>query len=341
MPLSRSLVPLFRFVLRTAVELLATALAAASVAFVLLTQAAGEPQALVQAVAAGGIQLDAAARSAWVGGFDAQAAPMDRWWHFVRGMLRGDFGWSWSQQRPVMDVLAETAPYTIALALPALSLALLAALWLGGRHALRPNANAMQQRVSRIMRVLGAVPPAWLALFIALLFAGTLGLLPLQGACNPRLCTPLSLASPLTWLARVPYVVLPVCTLTLVLLPTLTRLQLQATQQVVHRPHVLAAAARGVPPARARARHVARLTRLPLASAAALMVPVVLSGAVFIERVYAWPGLGSTLLQAVALRDYPLVSAIAGMVAIAGVVATRALEAVTPLLDPRRQGAPS
>jgi peptide/nickel transport system permease protein len=323
---------------RTIVDLTVMSLVAASVAFVLLQQAPGTPSEL----ALGDPRMDAVARAAWARGFDADATLMSRWTHFVRAAVGGDFGWSWSQQRPVVAVLADTMPYTAVLTVPALVLAFLAGMWLGSRGALdavlSPSGTS-RRAVPIPVRMIAAVPPAWLALMMAAVFGASLEVLPFQGACNPRDCASLHWAMPSSWWARLPYFVLPVGTLTLVLLPLFTRLQWHAVRDARVRTHVLAAVSRGLPRALVLRRHVLRLTWLPLASAAALAMPLLLGGAVFVERVFAWPGLGSTLLLAVASRDYPLVAAISACLAGAGVVATRVAELVSARLDPRPNGA--
>lgn len=334
MALPRSLVPLVRHLATTAFDVAGMALLTWSAAFVLLTWAPGNPQALAQTIAGGGQRLDASASRAWIAGFDSQAPMVERWWRFASGMLRGDFGWSWSQQRPVSAVLLETFPYTASLALPALLLALSVSMWLGTRGVLR-SVSSRQSLIPATMRLLGAIPPAWLALAMALLFAGTLDLLPLQGVCNPRDCVPVSWREPGTLFARVPYAVLPILTLGLVLLPSLTRLQWQASHAVQALPHVSAAQARGIPTSAIVRRQVWRLTWSPVASVVALTLPALLGGAVFVERVFAWPGLGSVLLQAVSLRDYALLAAMSGTIAALSVLCTRTLELLVPYLDPR------
>lgn len=334
MPLPRSVVPVLRHLFTTVLDVACMALVTWSAAFTLLTWAPGSPQALAQTVAGGAQRLDASASRAWTAGFDQQQHPVARWWSFVSGMGHGDFGWSWSQQRPVSAVLIDTLPYTVSLALPALLLALSACVWLGTR-GVRPGAPARWSMVPSAMRLLGAIPPAWLALAMALLFAGTLRLLPLQGVCNPRDCVAVSLWAPATLLARLPYAVLPILTLGLVLLPTLTRLQWQTSHQAQTLPHVTAAQARGIPASVIVRRHVWRLTWSPMASTVALILPALLGGAVFVERVFAWPGMGSVLLQAVNLRDYGLVATMSGCIAALSVLCTRLLELLVPFMDPR------
>ncbi len=334
-PSTRAVRDVLLIALPAMLDVVLMALATWTVAFVLLARVPGSPEALAQTISSGARHLDASATRAWVGGFDARSGAFDRWWHFVSGMVRGDFGWSWSQQRPVFDVIADALPYTLALTAPALLLAMIASAWLGTRGALDGDSTA-PSRIPAAMRLLGAIPPAWLALFMALVFAGSLGALPLQGACDPRECTPVSLLTPETLLARVPYAVLPVATLSLVLLPAFTRLQWQTTRVARTLPHVQAAVSRGLTPTILRRRHVWRMTGSPMASVLSLTLPSLLGGAVFVERVFAWPGMGSVLLQAVNLRDYGLVAAMSGCIAVAGVAATRALEMLMPIIDPRR-----
>lgn len=318
---------------RLAIDGVLIVLGASALVFLVLQLAPGDPLVLAQ----GDPRMDPAARAAWARGFEASAPLWQRWWHFASAAMQGDFGWSWSQQRPVLHVLASTMPYTVALTLPALLLAVCMGVVVGSSAALVPRAVVSRGTLS-VLRLISGVPPVWIALMLLVVFAVAWPVLPMQGVCNPRNCAPIAWTTPFTLLERLRYAILPWSSLAIALAPLFARVQYRAALSAVRAPHVVAAKARGLPPRRVLLRHALRVTWLPLLSTVSLSVPLLAGGALFVERVFGWPGMGAMLLQAVNSRDYPLVAVTTMIFAGVTVAAVSLTELVASALDPRPAG---
>jgi peptide/nickel transport system permease protein len=318
--------PLWQFTIDSVVLIVV----ASAIVFLVLQLAPGDPLVLAQ----GDPRMDGAARAAWARGFDGNTPVWQRWWTFLSAALRGDFGWSWSQQRPVLQVLKTTLPYTVALTLPALLLAVIGGVVVGTATALMPRAR-LPRFTLVCLRLLSGVPPVWIALMVLGVLAVTWPVFPLQGVCDPRDCPPITAGNPLALVQRLPYAGLPWVSLALVLAPIFARVQHQATRTAMQAPHVVAAAARGIPRSLIVRRHALRVTWGPLLSMVTVSAPLLAGGALFVERVYGWPGMGAMLLQAVGLRDYPLVTATTMFFAGVTMVMTMIADYAMNRLDPR------
>lgn len=260
--------------------------------------------------------------------------------HWTRGLLRGDLGESFSRRVPVASVLAEAAPISVGLGLASLLLTFAIGVPLGLAQALRQGSTT-----DRILTVASAAvfaaPTFWLALALVAAFtygAATLGLppglrLPALGIRTPGLA--------LTgWAAAadvVRHAILPVVTLTAVGAAGVARYARTNFAGVLGLDFVRAARARGASPMRVVSHHVFRNALPGLVVLFALTLPGVVAGSVFVESVFAWPGLGRLTLAAIAARDYPVVLGAGIWYAGAVILANFAADLSLPLLDPRRR----
>lgn len=255
---------------------------------------------------------------------------------FLAGAATGDFGTSLVHQRPVVAMLAEALPRTLLLMSVALVAGFVAGIALGawqGAHAGRPL-----ERVTGSLGVLfAALPDFWLALLAMLLFAQTWQLLPVSGMVEPALHAYLSPAGRVADVAR--HLILPAGTLALVIAAAVSRYQRAAMLEVLPEPFVRAARARGTSRRRAIYRHALRNALLPAITLGGLAVPALLGGAVFIETIFSWPGMGRLTVDAVVARDYPVVVAsvvVASVLVVAGSLLADLLHAAA---DPRLRDA--
>ena len=322
---------LLRPTIARAIELGVVLAAVSALVLLLMRVAPGSPLTMLQADA----RASAAVRLAWAHSFDPSlswGAQLAAYW---QQLLSGQLGWSLSQQRPIADVLREVLPWSVLLVGSGLvlSAAIGAAvgMWLA---VAAPTAAA--RWVLRALRLLSAVPDAWLALVLLLWLAVAWPLFPMQGVCDPRAC---GSAGP-SWRDTADvlrHLALPLLTLTLLNLSRFARMQRMATQPMLASAPVRAAMARGVTRPALFWRYIARRTLLPWVTLVGLSLPTMLGGAVFVERVFGWPGAGRVLLQAIDARDYPLVMTMTLLAGALTVLGAWAADVAMLALDPRHR----
>ncbi|WP_382306263.1 ABC transporter permease [Herbiconiux sp. UC225_62] len=230
-------------------------------------------------------------------------------------LATGDLGTSYSLKTPVLSVIGSQIGGTLLLAALALVVAWVIALGLavwstrGGRVAAAVG--------SALEIVAAAVPQFWLATVLVLVFSTTLRWFPAVSTAGPA------------------GLVLPVLTLALPLAGFLGQVMRESVLDALDAPFTLSARARGESEGGVRWRHVLRHGSLPGIALSGWAFGWLISGAVVVETIFARPGLGRTLLNAVQLRDVPLVVGVVLVVALGYVVMTVATDAATRLADPR------
>lgn len=247
---------------------------------------------------------------------------------FWAGLLRGDLGLSVQDSRPVVDVLAERLPWTLALVGTATALAFLLGSLLGAWAAWRRGTKRDAGTVSGVL-ALDAMPGFWIGMILIAVFAVQLGWFPSYGAVPPG-------GQGLSWLGEVLLrMALPVATLVLAGLGGFFLLARAAMVAVLDEPYLRLARAKGLRELRVALVHGLRTALLPVFTNLTLAAGGLLSGAVVVETVFAYPGLGALIFEAVTVRDYPLLQG-AFLLATVGIVGANLLaDAVYPLLDPR------
>jgi peptide/nickel transport system permease protein len=251
---------------------------------------------------------------------------------FVSGLARGDLGLSIEHGRPVTTLLAERLPATMLLGGSVLLLNFTVGLWLGVRQAVRHG-----QREDRWLTTLSltgyAMPSFWLGLVVAWLFGVEWRLLPAAGMQDPLLSSDASLATRAADVLR--HLVLPVLTLSVVSIASTMRYQRSALLEVLRLPYIVTARAKGLSEREVTWRHAWRNALFPIITIFGLWLPILVSGSVFVEAVFAWPGLGSLAANAVGSRDYPLLMGASLLVAALVVTAGFVTDLAYALLDPR------
>ena len=250
---------------------------------------------------------------------------------FVRGAVTGNLGVSIASQRPVTALIGERLPASLLLGGTVLFIDFTIGLLLGVIQASRKG-GAADWSLGLLSLTGYATPSFLLGLGLAALF-GTYGhLLPVAGMRDPTLGVDAGAAAHTLDVAR--HLLLPVLTLTLVSIGATMRFQRSALLDVLPQPFVLAARARGLPAHRV-IWHAWRNALFPVVTLFGLWLPIVVAGSVFVEAVFAWPGLGSLAAEAVARRDYPLLMGIALLVATLVVFGGWLADVAYALLDPR------
>jgi peptide/nickel transport system permease protein len=248
---------------------------------------------------------------------------------FMRGLVHGDLGTSIEYARPVTELLIERLPATLLLGGTVLLLNFTVGLWLGVRQAVRKD-SAEDRWLTTLSLAGYATPSFWLGLVLAWLVGVKWRLLPPAGMRNPLLEGG-ALAAAVD-VAR--HLILPAITLSVVSIAGTMRYQRNAMLEALRLPYILTARAKGLTD-RQVLWHGWRNALFPVLTLFGLWLPVLVTGSVFVESVFAWPGLGSLAAAAVGNRDYPLLMGAAMLVAGIVVLASFLTDLAYALLDPR------
>lgn len=238
---------------------------------------------------------------------------------YLHDLARFDLGQSLVQRAPVSLILGSRIPYTLALAGGALPFALLTGI---------PAGIAMAVwRGTMVERVLGAIvlagqslPTFWSGILLILLFGVSLRWLPTSGADGPA------------------SLVMPAVVLGALAMATFARMTRISVLDELGRDYVTAARARGLSLGAVVARHVLRNAAIPVLTVTALEIGNLLAGAVIVETVFAWPGIGQLAMQSIAARDFLVVQAIVVFVSVIYIGLNLLTDLAYSVIDPRIRG---
>ncbi len=239
-----------------------------------------------------------------------------RYLAFLHEVLTGSFPDSLRYQQPALKLVVERLSATIKLSGSALIIAVIGGLLLGYWLAATRHAN-FARRVLAAFVVLQAVPSLFLALLLVLVFSLSLHWLPTSGYTSSA------------------SLVLPIVTLVLYILPSIARIFRSSLIEGYTRDHVITALAKGYPLRHVRIRHVAINCLGPTISYIGLHLGGILGGAVVVESVFAYPGVGQLLTSSVTSRDFPVTLAAVYVIAIGYVGTSMIIDLILRLLDPR------
>jgi ABC-type dipeptide/oligopeptide/nickel transport system permease component len=241
---------------------------------------------------------------------------LEQYGSYLHGLIRGDLGVSFRYGTPVTHEIATRMPNTALLAAAAVTVALLVALPLGILAAVYRGTGI--DHVAMTLALAGiAMPNFWLGPLLAILFAVQLGWLPVSGIGTPQ------------------HLVLPATTLGFALAAILARMTRASLLEELRELYVVAARARGLSARRAILRHALRNSLIPVVTILGLQLGAVLTGAIITETIFAWPGIGRLLIQAIGFRDYPLVQGCILLIAVTYVAMNLVTDLAYGFLDPR------
>jgi len=241
-----------------------------------------------------------------------------QYWRYLVQLAHGNLGMSFSLRRPVWDALVETVPFTLQLAGVALVFDFVIGLGLGIYQATRVN-RLPDLMLGNVTLFIYSLPTFWLAPILLLVFGEKLGWFPVGGASDPIFCPQVD--SLYCVADRLWHLVLPATTLGVVGAAGTARFQRAAMLEVASQDYVRTARAKGVPERQIVLRHQLRNALLSFITRFGLAFPFLLTGAVLVETIFAWPGMGRLAFDAILTRDYPVVTAsalIASTVVVAG-----------------------
>ena len=251
---------------------------------------------------------------------------------YLAALAHGDLGESFSQRRPVSQAIASAIPSTVRLAGAALVIDFLLGIALGVFQAARARRRSDAALTSATL-FLYSLPVFWLGLVLLLVFGQWLHWLPVGGETDVVLYPYLSFFGRL--FDRLKHLALPALTLGVIGAAGTARFQRAALLEVLGQDFIRTARAKGLTQSAVLVRHALRDALLPVIALLGLALPFLLTGAVLIETVFAWPGLGKLATDAIAARDYPLVLAATLLASVAVVLGSLVADVLTALADPR------
>ena len=235
---------------------------------------------------------------------------------FVRSVVRGDFGQSFQYRAPALRVVVERVPATIQLALTAMVLTVLVGVSIGVLAAVRRGTG--YDYAGTVLAVLGqSLPNFWLGIMLVLLFGVTLRWLPTSGFQGWQ------------------YLVLP--SITLAAFPTalVARLTRSSLLEILSQEYIRTGRAKGLAEPAVILRHALRNATIPLLTLLGLQIGTLLGGAVITESIFAWPGMGKLVVDAIFFRDFPVVQTVLILSATIFVAINLVIDVLYTVLDPR------
>ncbi len=261
-----------------------------------------------------------------------------RYVKWLGAMLTGDFGYSFSHSRPVLDVLADFLPNTLLLSACALVVAFFFGVILGTLQAIRQY-SLRDSVMSVVMLFFYSMPSFWLALMLILtlsLFARNVWEWPIWFPASGMTSTDYDFLSFGEQVRdRIAHLVLPTLSLSLVLTAGIARYMRGSMLEVIRQDYVRTARAKGLAESTVVFKHALRNALIPIITLVGLLMPVLFSGTIFIEYVFAWPGMGRTISGAIGTRDSPLVMAGSFFFATMVVMANLIADVLYAVVDPR------
>ncbi len=239
-----------------------------------------------------------------------------QYWHFLTGALRGDLGESFRFREPALALVVQRLPATLQLAASSVLAALLVGVPLGVLSATYRDSR-LDTLVRGVAFIAQSVPPFWLGLTLIVVFSVQLGVLPSSGR------------------GSLSQLIMPTVTLTAFLAASIVRLTRGGMVRELQSDYVRTARAKGLVARRVLYKHALRNTLIPVVTLVGLQLGELLGGAVVTETIFAWPGVGRLVVEAVNNRDFPIVQAALLVIVCLFVLVNLFVDLLYGVLDPR------
>jgi peptide/nickel transport system permease protein len=299
-----------RYLLRRLAQLVPTVLAVSLIAFVLI-RLSGDPTALLLTP-----EATEAERRAFRDAHGLDRSMPVQYLVFLGNLLRGDLGTSFWQHEPALHVVLSRFPATLLLSATAIAIVVVLGLAVGVLAAVF-RGTALDLLVMAGVGLGQSIATFWLGLMLILVFAVAIPLFPPSGYGSPS------------------QLVLPAVTLAAYYVAVTTRLTRSGMLEVLGQDFIRTARAKGLTERVTVLRHGLRNALIPIVTVLGLQIGELLAGAVVTETVFAWPGVGTLVLDAITRRDYPVVQATIVLIALVYAVVNLAVDLLYGLLDPR------
>jgi peptide/nickel transport system permease protein len=310
-----------RFLVRRSLHALPLLLAISGLVFLLLHAAPGGPLAIY--LSNPNVRPEDIERLRRALGLDRPL--WAQYWSWLAAFARGDWGYSFSDGRPVASRIAERLPATLELISVAIAGALALAIPAGILSAAR-RGRTFDRIVTAIAMAGISLPAFWFGLLLQMIFANGLGWLPSSGRTTPGAGDVAD---------HVQHLLMPAAVLAIVQASSWSRYLRGSMIDTLAQPFVAAARARGISEDRVLWRHALRHAIGPVVAVVMVDAALLVSGAVVTESVFAWPGLGSLFTEALGRRDYTVLMALLMITSAAIVVLNVAADAAHALADAR------
>ena len=317
----------FRQLLSRVLQALALVLAVVVLNFILVHAAPGDPVETIAGVS-GGMSPELMAQLRLQYGLDKPL--YDQLAVYMGKVLSGDLGYSYFFNLPVASLIGERVPATLLLVLGAVLSAFVMGTTLGVLSARKPN-GVLSQFITVLSMVGFAAPVFWMGIMLVILFASVFPILPVAGMRSID-SSGGGIADVLDVLH---HLVLPTFTLGLVYLAQYSRLSRAAMLDVLGADFIRTARAKGLADRVVLYKHALRNALLPVVTVLGLQFGNVMAGAILVETVFNWPGLGRLAFESVLRRDYPTILGVLLFASIVVVVMNQVTDMVYRLIDPR------
>ena len=261
-----------------------------------------------------------------------------RYVKWLGALLHGDFGYSFSYGIPVVDVIRRLLPHTLLLSGSALVLSFVFGIAVGVLQAVRHRTRT-DSALSALLLFFYSMPSFWLALMLVLVlavFPSSVWHWPFWfPASGPTSTDYVALGTVGRILDRIWHLTLPVLSLTLVLTAGIARFMRTSMLDVVRQDYIRTARAKGLPERTVVLKHALRNALIPVVTLGGLYIPLLFGGTVFIETVFALPGMGLAIYNAITSSDYPLVLGTTFLFAAMVVVGNLLADILYAVVDPR------
>lgn len=239
-----------------------------------------------------------------------------QYWDFLTGIFRGDLGESFRFRTPALPLVMQRLPATVELAGLSVLIAVLIGIPLGVLSAAKRG--TWIDMLSRGLFFIGqGIPPFWLGLMLMVVFSVNIGLLPSSGRGSSQ------------------QLIMPVTTLTVYLIASFARLTRGGMIQTLQQDFIRTARAKGVPAGQVLFKHGVRNALIPVVTMIGLQFGHLLGGAVVTETIFAWPGVGRLVVDAVRARDFPVVQSAMLVIVALFVLVNLVVDLLYGLIDPR------
>ena len=244
-------------------------------------------------------------------------------WMFLTGMLQGDFGTDVISGRPILDLILEVLPFTLALAFSSLALGLVVGISLGVLAASRPG-SLVDRGLGFVSIAFVTLPSFVISIVLLLVFSLSLNWLPVSGVGEPG-----DLSDQLL------HLILPTTALALGWIGYVARIMRASLLEVLSEPHIRTMRAYGVSERRIIWRYAMRPALIPLVAILGMGLGDLISAAIFAEIIFSRPGLGNLIYKAASVRNYPIVQAGTVVVVLFYILANTSSDLLASVLDPR------
>ncbi|WP_440059332.1 ABC transporter permease [Thermogladius sp. 4427co] len=251
---------------------------------------------------------------------------------YMYNVFRGDLGISYRYAVPVVDLIVERIPMTLLIMVPSIVLAFMLGVLIAVLAASKPG-GALDVSFTGFSMLTYSMPSFWLGIILIEVFSIKLKILPATGIISPQYIG--SEGTLGYYLDMAKHAVLPILTLTLGLFPIYFRLTKSVIMDQLAEDYIIVLKAKGLSKFRILYFHALRNAIIPAVTLLGLQLGFAFAGAAIIENVFAWPGIGRLMLDAITARDYPLIMGIFLLVTVMVLVANIIVDLIYGLLDPR------